>query len=225
MKKIKLFTFYRENELESKWWHRFIKVLIYGSTIVVFAFSIVWFIDNISTWNNPDPKYIYSFEPKYDEMYGFSKSCTFTPDNSEDYLSINCGNISEKWSGGRYGFLPDFLDRYSRAHFYEEEFLIKTTQNQQSGGSSGFNFQPLGFDGKPINNKFFNGVKLTINYELFNQKIKDGSFDYIEAKRIIVMGPLIRNIFFIFIAPFVWFLVFKEVIYRVFIYVILGRKN
>ncbi len=209
---LKLLKFYREDELESRWWHRLVKVLIYGSTIIVFAISIGLFIDDIGVWNNPDPKYIYSFEPKYSDTFGFSKSCTFATENSKDSLFIDCGNINQKWKGGGYGFLPDFLDRYSRAGSYKEEFLVRT--------------KPEGCDTRNDIESYFCKLRiLNVNYQLLNQRIEQGQFDNIQAKRIIILSPLIKNILLTLTIPIIWFLLLKSVIYRAFVYVILGKKK
>ena len=57
-----IFTFYLNDEYENKWWHRLTKVLIYGSTIVIFIFSVIFFANDIWAWSIPNSKYIYSFE-------------------------------------------------------------------------------------------------------------------------------------------------------------------
>lgn len=199
-----ILNFYKENELGLKWWHRLAKVLIFGSTLIIFIFSIIWFFRSFSDWNNPDPKYIYSFESKYEEAFGFIKPCTFLLENNEDSISIECGDVGEKWKGGNYGYLPDFLDRYSKSIGYKEEFISKS---------------PLMF-----NNKIM-GYSLNVNYELFNKKIEQGQFNNVNAKRIILLGPLMRNIGIMFLVPIFWFFLIKDVIYRSIIYIILGNKK
>ncbi|MEK7588279.1 MAG: hypothetical protein AAB438_00490 [Patescibacteria group bacterium] len=208
----KIFEFFRENELESKWWHRLAKVLIYGSTIAVFVVCVILFFKHIGDWNNPDPRYIYSFESKYNETFGFPKACKFIPENSEDFLSIECGNISQKWSGGHYGFLPDFLDRYARSNSYKEEFLIRDTKCEANNRFS-------------LDNFFAPFCYLLPNYDFLNKRIEQGHFDNIEAKRIVILGPLIRNISLVFLAPIFWFFLLKSIIYRAVIYIILGKKK
>ena len=208
---LKPLVFHRENELESRWWHRLIKVLIYGSTIAVFSISIIFFINHISSWNNPDPKYVYSFESKYSKTYGFSKSCTFNPENNTNSISINCGNINQKWSGGYYGFLPDFLDRYARANSYKEEFLIKDPECISAN---------INYIGRM---KLY--CNLVPNYQLLNQRIEQGEFNNIQAKRIIILPKLLTNITLMLLIPLLWFFLLKSVIYKAFVYIILGKKK
>jgi len=207
------FKFYREDELESKWWHRLIKVLIYGSTIAVFIICISSFIDDINSWNNPDPKYIYSFEPKYSETFGFSRDCTFNSENNENILFVDCGNVNKKSYNGTYYFLPDFLDRYAKSNSYKEEFLIKNSNCLPVSSDSILRIKPFCYE------------TLTTNYKLLNQRIEEGKFDNIQAKRIILIIPLVVNTTLTFIVPILWFFLLKLVIYRSFVYIILGKKK
>jgi hypothetical protein len=204
----KAFIFSREDELESRWWHRLIKVLIYGSTILILVFSISTFFDNIDSWNNPDPKYIYSFEPGYEEAFGFSKPCTFLPENSEEHISIKCGYIDESVSKNPVHFLPDFLDKYSKSISYREEFLTET--------------KPDCSKSKDIFCKY---RYLSVNYNLLNEKILEGKFVSIEAKSVFVLSILLINIFLMIFIPLAWFLVLKFVAYGAFVYIVLGKKK
>lgn len=207
-----ILNFYKEDEFSSKWWHRFAKVFIYGSTVVIFIFSTFWFFTSFSDWNNPDPKYIYSFEPKYKEIFGFTQPCTFLPANDESFTSIKCGNVGEKWKGGNYGYLPDFLDRYSKSIEYKEEFLTREIVKNNSF----FN---------PLNSEGFAYGKLNIDYIKLNKKIEQKQFNNISAKKIVLLGPLMRNVGIMFLVPILWFIFMKSVIYRSIIYIIFGNKK
>ena len=123
-------------EGKQRWWHRFVNVLIYGSTVFLFIFFVGLFVGE-KTWE-VSHGYIYSFEEGYHGAKGREESCYFSS-----------GIIST----GRLPFLPptrcgsisntsELLDRISRAEgSYESlvelresaDSLARTQAQQQTG--------------------------------------------------------------------------------------------
>ncbi len=188
---------------ENKWWHRFAKTLIYIITILIFGVSIYIFINNTYKWNSPDPSYVFSFENNYGKEIGFTEKCDFTPHNTEDYITIRCGEIGKNhnYNNGA-GFLPDFLDRFSKSISYKEEFLSKTEPRE-------------------VFNKIY--YKLEVDYPSLNDAILKGDFENIKAKKTIVLSELLKYLVVLFIPALVAFIILK-IIYRLIIYIIYGNN-
>ncbi len=194
----------KDDYLENKWWHRLAKVIIYAVTLIVAVFSLVDFLDRIDVWKNPYPQYIYSFEKGYSEAFGFSKPCVFSPDNSKERLSIECGDVGKSFaplsiydfldekSGikpqneNHYPNLIDFLDRYSKSIAYKEEYLIKENQidTNLDCGSGLEGLLCRAHRGESISSR---DSLTNFDYKSFNEKIEQGNFDNILAKKILLL--------------------------------------
>ncbi len=69
-----------------KWWHRLLRVLVYGSTCVVFGIAgLILMYDSA----NYTYSYVYSFEPNYKQTEGEEKTCYYY----EGIGSIQCGAL------------------------------------------------------------------------------------------------------------------------------------
>lgn len=204
--------------LNEKWWHRLSKVLIYGITLAVFIFSIFLSAEKFPISNNSGPEYVYSFEEPYSKTFGFSKKCKFLPKNSEESLSIDCGNIEKRFYEGKYYHLIDFLDRYSKSISYREEFLFKKNNRVVDPyckeGSKGILFDFL-----------CSPYSLEIDYQFLNEKIEKGYFDDILVKKIILLNPLLKSISLVILLPLISFVILRFVIYKTIIYIIFGNKK
>ncbi len=74
MKKLFNILLVRRTEVENKWWHRLISVVIYGSTILVAISAITLFVLKSEMWK----KYSYtafSFEDNYSTAQGKEVRC------------------------------------------------------------------------------------------------------------------------------------------------------
>lgn len=93
-----------EHAFKQKWWHRLLKVLIYGSTIIL-ALFIAGLVYGDSSWKHY--QYTYSFEANYANASGVEENCRFIT-YTTSYLSptIDCG---EYWSS------TDFLNKFTSA--------------------------------------------------------------------------------------------------------------
>jgi len=69
-------------DLMEQWWHRLLRVMMYGSTVVVFALTGVALVPS-----EPHITYSYSFDPYYDLRPGASTPCRYV--RSADKL--DCG--------------------------------------------------------------------------------------------------------------------------------------
>lgn len=205
-----IFTFYLNDEYENKWWHRLTKVLIYGSTIVIFIFSVIFFANDIWAWSIPNSKYIYSFEKNYSSTLWLPKKCTFDVPNNIISLMIDCGDISEKSYNGEYYFLPDFLNRYSKSKQYREEFLANEIDPECESNLS------------PTILRYC--YQLNVNYNSLNNAIEQGHFDNIKVKRVLVT-PILKTIGVLLLPTLIWFFILKSIIYRTLLYVVLGNKK
>lgn len=234
----------KDDYLENKWWHRLAKVIIYVVTLIVAVFSLVDFLDRIDEWKNPYPQYIYSFEKGYSEAFGFSKPCVFSPDNSKERLSIECGDAGKSFaplsiydfldekSGikpqneNHYPNLIDFLNRYSKSITYREEYLIKENHieiNSDCGIKTGLDELLCRTSrNEPM---LFRESLTNFDYKSFNEKIEQGNFDNISAKKIILLGPLLESLVSLIFLPLITFVVLKFVIYKTIIYIIFGKKK
>jgi hypothetical protein len=116
-----------KEELESKWWHRLIKVLVIVSTIIVGVISLLGLGDKCP--ETYVKNYAYSFEPNYEVMKGEEESCDFfwwEYRNMKD-MKIQCGK-NFRVDGETYiidGLKTvskrDFLERYLIANFGESK--------------------------------------------------------------------------------------------------------
>lgn len=229
----------KDDYLENKWWHRLTRVIIYSVTLIVAVFSIVDFFDRIDTWNSPYPRYIYSFEKGYSEAFGFSKPCAFSPDNDEEHLSIKCGDAGISNSNipsivsflaeesgskkpkkeSRHLNLVDFLSRYSKSIVYKEEYLIRENYSDSNLNCKNKLEDGL-FDEVLCRMHWFR-----VDYQLLNQKIEQGNFGNISAKKIILLGPLLESLVSLIFLPLITFVVLKFVIYKTIMYIIFGKKK
>lgn len=69
-----------------KWWHRLLRVLGYGLTLLVMALSLVIFVEDADYFT-----YTYSFEPNYESSVGDEYECH----SYESLKSISCGAFSD----------------------------------------------------------------------------------------------------------------------------------
>lgn len=70
-----------------RWWHRLLRVLIYGSTCVVFGIAGLIFMYDSANYSY---SYAYSFEPNYKQAEGEEKICYYY----EETDSIHCGGLN-----------------------------------------------------------------------------------------------------------------------------------
>ena len=76
-----------ETYVTEKWWHRFLRVLMYVSTCIVLVVAGLLLI---SASNNYTYSYSYSFEPNYEVEKGEERNCSYYKYDD----SVNCGEIS-----------------------------------------------------------------------------------------------------------------------------------
>ena len=242
MKKILNLFAFRKEELENKWWGRFAKVLIYGIALAIFIVFLYLLPNKLYDLTHSNPQYIYSFEQNYKQTFGVEEPCTFVPQNSENTITIDCGRINgnslvsssgisfyawqNDWkcntSKGRLmkascnSQLINFLERYGESNSNKEEFLM------------------LGSECKPTVQQIWDAALKTtsvkpdcylVNFPVLNEKIEQGEFSGIKVKRIIFLNPIVGNVLVIFIAPILWLFLMKSVIYKLFKYIILGKKT
>jgi hypothetical protein len=235
-----LFTF-SHNELNDKWWHRLTKIVTYASTITVFLFSFFFLYENIDRQINPEPKYIYSFDKNYSKTFGIVRNCNFSPKNTASYTSINCGYVEEGPDTYPYHTLRTFLDQWTKARSYDQSMfwvaVPKKTAPVKSTSTPTYNiftgkFEDTGgiFDnydsttGGVFDDLVLPSQRLELSHKLLNEKIQQGLFDDVTVKKVILIYPLLRNIALVFIAPILWFLFIKLVVYKSIIYIIYGSK-
>jgi len=181
--------------LEHHWWHRLANVLIYASAIVVATIIAGLIISDSSSWKKNI--YTYSFESNYETAKGVESNCSFTANDIGiyDFPSIDCG-------GNLY--LPSsFIKRYAAS---EKDFksIIAALLNQGLLHPSETNIS----DGKTINalirGKYLENISLKNDVQ-------------------ILFGKLIKQILLGLFVTFVWFVFLESIIYRAFIYIVLGR--
>lgn len=189
------------SELKNK---KHIKDFIIISSIILSVISIFIFFYNSDDWKNTNPKYIYSFEPKYDDTFGFVESCGFLAKNSENNISIYCGDASTN--------LVSFLDKYSKSINYNYEFITKQNNiseldkyiysNSSYSGDFFANFIPQ-------NNTIYN-----IKYTFLNQKISEGVFSDVNAKLVIKEDIFFIYLFLTIIIPIIYFCLLRFVFFK-----------
>ena len=65
-----------KEQLNTKWWHRFFKVILIVSTIIV-SFVFVSLISNEGGFDWERSKYVYSFESDYSKHEGEERDCSY----------------------------------------------------------------------------------------------------------------------------------------------------
>ena len=190
---------WREN-LERKWWHRFISVFIYGSTTIVIIIAMIIPLTDKVGW---EYKYTsYSFEPGYSMASGRVVDCKFY---AYDYISplIDCGDISKS---------TDFLTRYAKARGTYD------------------NLQKIRLESKTIDLSYDNFQKTksgSTDDQILNAGIKEGKFNDIKVKREIniLYGNLIKYFFIALLIILSWFIFWESIVYRIVIYIVYGKNK
>jgi hypothetical protein len=82
--------------IDEKWWHRFLRVLMYGSTCVALAITGFLLVDDSANYTY---SYSYSFEPNYEQAEGVESTCSY----HEGLNLLSCGGVNS---------LDDIIIRY-----------------------------------------------------------------------------------------------------------------
>ena len=197
--KIKQFIFPKEEQLESKWWHRLIKVIIWGLTIFSFVFAIGIF----SQYFQGSPQFIFSFEDEYNEIK--IKEQELDNDGIYGLILLNLilkedpfvlsENIFTVWTELNNGKIP-------KRKLSPKEFMEKQCEEPEMIRSS------LTLEKEPIYSK-----------ECFNMIVKN--YPDIKVK---LWKPKYYSVFLIFlVVPIIYFgfwLIYRKII----LYIIFGKK-
>lgn len=133
-----------------RWWHRFVGVLIYGSTIVIFIFSLLFFVGD-SSWR--EFSYAYNFESGYTLFDGTVEECNFYINPISNYASIrNCGDINTSEFLERYTLARGTYEKLSEARSkgYSDNQIVFTYLNHLKDGK---------FNGEVIESKTHMEIK------------------------------------------------------------------
>ncbi len=129
--KIKKFLIpWREN-LEKKWWHRLLSVIIYGSTICL---AILLFISLFSSSSWKKTVFTYSFEPNYNMSKGEESICKFNPYDSSGNIFANIFGPIRECNG--INSSKDFLMKYDKYKFNDinKDSADKTVYDMEKSG-------------------------------------------------------------------------------------------
>jgi len=138
-------------DLHKRWWHRLISVLIYGSTITFFIFSLVGIAVLIGSKDWKIDYYIYNFEDKYLEVKGKERTCSFYTGFTSPI--INCGDLKNS---------TDFLEKINRTNTAIESLkILRETRTDDEIVKEIINT-------RKVNDKISYKVLTTIKYKTFS---------------------------------------------------------
>lgn len=181
--------------LEHRWWHRLAKVLIYGTTGLVFV--LIFFIIIFST-SYSSKTYTYSFQPSYVSTRGEEYPCSFSSLNIGfvNYPVVNCKGIDTSSK------LVNLLEQYQPNTNITD--AIAGLRACDHGGEC------LSTDAEVVS-------ALANNNSLVGIKVKElTTIDYLRLSRDFISCLLIVGLWFIFL---------ESIIYRAIVYVIYGKRN
>jgi hypothetical protein len=232
-------------EVENKWWHRLVRVLIFGSTIVVAIFAITFFISNSEIWK----QYSYpafSFEDNYSTTKGKEVNCfiDFKP------TGVTCG----EYAGGKGPYeakyavdLSDFTKRYNKA--IKDEVGQNTTDKICADGKA---FQSerdkLGIEG--LDPKMLSCMRITVdiapiqiedfpsklNYQrlTYDEYLTDKQIGFIRSLWLgikakmttsIIYPIFLTNLLYVILAIIGWFIFWESIVYRTLLYILYGKND
>jgi hypothetical protein len=192
----RFFIVYREG-LEKKWWHRLANVLIYGSTIFIFILSCcIGFFHLDQNFGNTNWK-IYSYTYSFESDYSQAKGEEFSCNySSSGYQTIICGDAET------------LLTRYAKANGTYDQLIQKTSQSGEGYISDFMTY-----------------------YQLLSESVKNGSFpSQIKMKREpvvlynILSEDVLIGLLFTILFILLWFIFWESIVYRLIVYIILGKK-
>lgn len=217
--------------LADRWWHRLANVLIYGSTLIVVAFSgYLIFSSNGHGWKTYAIA-AYSFESNYASAKGREIDCYFSDD-----LSIECGY--------KLRVTPsDFLTRYFKAGgtlLNEKVAGLPPRSMTVNEMIKDKDFLALSDNAKRevLNyiDKDFARLSPQVQVEVINrlksQKIIPDMYRIPDFKNIkvklattILYKEVIKNILFALLLAMGWFIFWQSIVYRAVLYIAYGRQE
>lgn len=200
-----------KEQLDSKWWHRFFKVILIASTVIVF-FVLTAFMGNNGGFDWQKSKYLYSFENNYNKYTGTEQSCFYyniygnpigvaVPAGQWNKTviakSLTCGNLAKY----------EFISKYC-----ESRPMESVCKKEEQIGS-----KPSIMLVDEILAKYANGdsdIEKIINSEGVKSKL----IYYWDWK------VIIRDIFVLIAIVIGWIGLLKYGIYKAILYIVYGRN-
>lgn len=222
MKKILNFLLVRRPEVENKWWDRLFKVLLFGSSILLFIAVLGGIVSEKRQWITYESPYMFSLEPNYHEFVGKEFSCesSLNTSNSEDVehpVVVKCEDVNISYADSiRY----EELEREEVNKIYKE-----------------FGFDKYSWDDCPVDTtkNRMNCIKEKVAAERADTSYSD----YMATvKKIPLNVKVARNVHFsvIFVdiifwlvvsivSVLLWIIFWSSIIYRSILYIIFGKKK
>jgi hypothetical protein len=123
-------------QLEERWWHRLVKVLIIFATVVSFIFAIRIFLDK---WESLSPHFLLSFEDGYNEINAKEQKLEDCPSSIEfDVIDkikyenppVLSKNSFDSFLGSRGLYPREFIEtQCDGGLFYSSDCLGKIAEN------------------------------------------------------------------------------------------------
>ena len=160
-------------DLESHWWHRMAKIIVYTGIPIVLFLSIV----QVNTTDVFKPYNAYSFDPRFSE-YSNQKVESCSTKNLFDFCGEGPDQVVSKYSIVNNNYVNNFLN--------------------------------AGYD----------------NYSIMAQMKKDGLLNNVKAVDLQWNGYGNNiKLIMIILAPFLWYLITSQVIYRIIAYIFAGKRS
>lgn len=194
----------KRDEIQDKWWHRLVNVLIYVSTGVVIVIAATTLFPDKFFWE----KYSYttfSFEPNYSESNGRSIYCEYH-DYPDNYFM--CGDHS----------LPDIIKRFNKVMRDKYGAGIECTKlKQETVGTSAWEWQSVMCEAE-------NSDVYPVHIQGHENETKDfyGNTS-VKAIRIIDWGILLNYAGVVSSIALAWFIFWESIVYRILLYIVYGR--
>ncbi len=245
MKKLLNILLVHRTEVENKWWHRLISVIIFGSTILVAIFAITLFVQNSEMWKTYSYT-AFSFENNFSTAQGKEVNCfiDFKP------TGVSCG----EYAGGKGPYeakyavdLSDFTKRYNKA--IKDEVGQSTIDKICADGKAlQAERDKSGIEG--LDPKMISCMRLTVdiapiqiedfpsklNYQrlTYDEYLTDKQIGFvrslwlgIKAKMVtsIIYPVFFQNLLYVILAIVGWFIFWESLVYRTLLYIIFGKKK
>ncbi len=223
----------RRSETNNKWWHRLFTVLLFGSTIIVFLFSIALINDGYSwsSWITYHPV-AFSLEPNYQTAVGKELPC----EKTFDFLSdkpltpiIQCNGIAlSSLEEDGYIALYDLADKN-----LEKQFGLDKYNSTNYCSTTPLTGTQLTTTGTQLTKEQIACFRKSIDAEQADPayaKYQDAlkNIAHIKVARDINFGVLLGDILPWLITPVIavtlWIIFWSSIVYRSVLYIIFGKK-
>lgn len=222
MRKILNFLLVRRPEIKNKWWDRLFKVLLIGTSIILFIGVLGGTILERNQWTNYGNPYIFSLEKNYKEFDGREFTCnTSTNDidiNDKQHLWImKCDGAQISYEDSvRY----EGLERVAATKIYKELGLDKYSWDNCVGNTFG--------DRSDCIKEMIAAEKTDPAYPNYQNAIKNMPL-HIKMTRNILFGSIFTDVAKWILIPIIsvllWIIFWNSIIYKSVLYIVFGKNN